>query len=281
MKFKTIFILFNAVIVISFLFIFILPLLILGFDYAVVFWKTNWSMALVFVFVLSAINVFFMGNWRIFTLVGKEDWNGLSAWLTEQIFVKKRYRGFHVRFLVSVSLNKSDLATIDKLETELADHKPAMLRRLAVLFGSVYLLRNKPEESERFFSQFIHVQDVDKPGWLWFDYAFSLILLKRAAEAVPWLRKAATLNDVVLVMLCAYFLGTIGAAALEDHAEREAAMAFSEERRAMLCKRFKPERLSREIEAARNEVHIVILSKLVDDAGSWLFNAESVDQKPV
>jgi hypothetical protein len=272
MKFKTIFILFNAVITLSFLFIFLMPVIMLGPEYSAAFWLKNWSLALVFGAILTTLNVFFAHNWRIFTLVEKEDWEKLASWLTEQIYTKKRYRKLHVRFLVSVSLNRSDLASIDRLEAELRTHKPELLRRLAVLFGAVYLLRNDPTASGRFFETYLQATDVDNVGWLWFDYAFTLVLQKREEEAAPWFRKAAKKEDAVLVLLSSYFLGTLVARAVQNQAEKDEIVSYSEKGKSILKKRFDREKLGRELEKARNEVHIVILSKLLDDANRWLFD---------
>ncbi|NLJ47390.1 MAG: hypothetical protein GX430_12650, partial [Treponema sp.] len=62
MKFKTIFILFNAVVAFSFLFIFLFPLFILGGEYAVGFWKTNWFLGILFLVILGILNWFFLSN---------------------------------------------------------------------------------------------------------------------------------------------------------------------------------------------------------------------------
>ena len=48
MKFKTIFILFNIVIIASFAIIFFMPLMMLGWDYTAIFWKNNWFLPIVF-----------------------------------------------------------------------------------------------------------------------------------------------------------------------------------------------------------------------------------------
>ncbi|MCX7024969.1 MAG: hypothetical protein NT080_10155 [Spirochaetes bacterium] len=270
MKFKTIFILFNAVIAVSFLFVFLVPLFLLGSGYSLAFWARNGPLGFFFVAVFVTLNAFFAANRVIFALVEREDWDGLSAWLADRIFEKKRYRAMHVRFLISTALNKSDLAMIDRLEAELREHRPALLCKNAVLFGVVYLLRNDPAAAERFFSSVVGAGDADNPGWLDFDYGFSLVLQRREGEAVSWFRKAAARRDAVLVLLSSYMLGTLCAASAPQGPERSELEAFAGQRRDALRKRFGPERWSREIERARGEVHIVILTKLIDEASRWM-----------
>ena len=53
MKFRLLFIIFNFVILASFLLIFLMPAFVLGWEYTSVFWSTNWPVGLVFLVVLG------------------------------------------------------------------------------------------------------------------------------------------------------------------------------------------------------------------------------------
>ncbi len=274
MKFRTIFILFNAVIAVSFLFLFLMPFFLLGAAYSLEFWKGNWPLAVFFLGILAALNLFYASNRAVFGLVEREDWNGLSAWLSERVFARGELKPMYVRFLVSTALNRSDLATIDKLEALLRERKPTLLRRNAVLFGVVYLLRNDPAASERFFAGLAGAKDADATGWLSFDHGFSLVLLKREGEASAPLTRAVRAKDPVLALLSSYLLGTMCAAAAPEGPERDTLTKLAGDRRTELRKRYDPERWSREVERARSEVHIVILTKLIDEATRWLYRED-------
>jgi len=282
MKFKTIFYLFNAVVVFSFLFIFLFPLLVLGGEYAAGFWKSNWFLGAFFLVILGVLNGFFFANWNLFEFVEREDWTALTAWLDKKIFEKGVVRIQYVRLYVNAAMLRSDLAAIDRLETFLREKKPALLRRLAVLFGVGYLLRNEADSCLAFFEPYLESPEVEARGWLWLDYSFNLFLKNRAPEALPWLKRAAAQRDPVLALLAAYMTVNLVAAALPAEADRAAARATAEGCRAGLRKRFDIERWSREVEKAKNDVHVVILSRLIDDAGSWLFDraaaAETSDE---
>ncbi len=271
MKFRTIFVLFNVVIIISFLFVFLLPFFLLGGEYSLSFWKGNWYLALFFLALIAALNAFFLANRKVFTLVEREDWGALSAHLVDLIFAKKRYRATHVRLLVNAYLLQSNVDGIERLEAELSAKKPALLRSSALLFGVTRLLRNRPAEAEDFFAKYLEAREVQSRDWLRFDYAFSLVLQRRIVDALPILREGAGSRDAVLALLSAYLIGSLGAAAVPEKEERAELLAFAEAAKARLAKRFGGPRWSREVERAKNEVHIVILSKLIDDAGAWLF----------
>jgi len=118
MKFRTIFILFNVVILTSFLFVFFLPLLLLGPESSLSFWKGNWYLALLFLALIAGLNSFFLVNRKTFVLVEREDWAELSAHLGGLMFPKGRFTGSRVRLLVNAYLLQSDIAGIESLEAE-------------------------------------------------------------------------------------------------------------------------------------------------------------------
>lgn len=271
MKFRTIYILFNVVVVLSFLFVFLLPFFLLGAEYSLGFWKDNWYLAAVFLLVIGALNAFFILNWKVFSLVEKEDWSALSVHLVDLIFNKKRYTGRHVALLVNAYLLQSDVEGIARLEEELRAHRPELLRRNAVLFGVTRLLRNKPGEAEAFLQPYLGARDAESREWLRFDYAFSLALQKRLGEATPYLKEGASSRDAVLSLLSAYLLGSLAAVAAPTEAERESLKTLAQSTREGLRKRFPGQRWNREVERAKGEIHIVVLSRLIDDAGRWLF----------
>jgi hypothetical protein len=279
MKFRTIFILFNVVILTSFLFVFFLPLFLLGSESSLSFWKGNWYLAGLFLALLAGLNSFFLVNRKTFQLVEREEWGELSAHLVGLMFPKGRFSGSRVRLLVNAYLLQSDIAGIERLETELAAKRPDILRKNALLFGVTRLLRNRAADAEAFFASYLDAKDVESREWFRFDYGFSLVLQKKIAEALPYIEEGCAARDAVLCLLAAYLLGTVGAASASDEAGAEAAQAKAEAVRARLAKRYSSARWSGEVERAKSEVHIVILSKLIDDAGRWLYEAPKVAAK--
>jgi hypothetical protein len=271
MKFRTIFILFNVVILTSFLFVFLLPLFLLGAGSSLAFWKGNWYLALLFLALLAGLNSFFLLNRKTFLLVEREDWGGLSAHLAGLMFPKARFSSSKVRLLVNAYLLQSDIEGIEALERELSSRRPELLRRNALLFGVTRLLRNRSGEAEAFFAAYLDAKDVESRPWLRFNYGFSLVLQKRAAQALPYLEEGSLARDPVLSLLGSYLLGSVGAASLDDEAERLRVSTQAEASREKLRARYTSAQWSKEVERAKSEVHIVILSRLIDDAGRWLY----------
>jgi hypothetical protein len=281
MKFRTIFILFNVVIIVSFLFVFLLPFFLLGIDYSLAFWKGNWYLALFFLVLLGGLNAFFLSNRKIFGLVETENWGALSAHLVDEIFRKGRIKANYIRLLVNAYLLQSEVGGIDRLEEELKAKKPELLASHALLFGVTRLLRNRPAEAEAFFAPYIDSPKIENRGWLRFDYAFSLVLQRRVVDALPFLREGSSSRDAVLALLSAYLLGSLGSSAASSEEERKDAKEVAETTRTRILKRFPGPRLSKEIERAKDEVHVVILAKLIDDAVLWLAESPKAAQEAV
>lgn len=269
MKFKTIFALFNAILIFSFAFIFFMPFLLLGAEYSMPFWAKNWPLFLFFTAVLIGFNAFFISNWRLFTLLESEDWAALGALLEARVFDKKHYDRRTVRLLVNTALLRGDMATVEKLEAVLRKDKPAALRRDAVLFGAARLLQNDTQASVVFLEEFADGKGVENPAWITFYHAFALVLVKRAPEAVARLEALLGSRDCMLASLSAYLLGTLCAPAVQP-GERDRLVAVAEAKRAELFKRFGAIKWAREVERAKSEIHVVILSRILDEASAWL-----------
>lgn len=275
MKFKTIFALFNIVLVLSFVFILVMPFFLLGTGYSLTFWARNWPLIIFFIIVLAGFNIFFALNWRLFLALESENWKAVTSLLVDQVFTRHRYDRRTIRLLVNTALLKGDVELVWKIEQELRERRPAALKRDAVLFGVAYLLRNDPVASERFLSPFLDARGVDNAQWLGFYHAFSLVMQKRAQEAIGLFQPYLKAGDPVLALLSAYLTGTLCASAVEIE-KREELQVKAHSVRAHLAGRYSSLRWARESEKAKGEMHIVILSKILDDASSWLFAVNGV-----
>lgn len=269
MKFKTIFALFNAILIFSFAFIFFMPFLLLGVEYSMPFWTKNWPLFLFFSAVLIGFNAFFISNWRLFTLLESEDWDALGALLETRVFEKKHYDRRTVRLLVNTELLRGDMPAIERLESILEKDKPAALRRDAVLFGAARLLKNDTQASVVFLEKYADGTGVENPAWITFYHAFALVLVKRAPEATPLLERLLGSRDYILAVLSAYLLGTL-CAPVAQTSDQDRLAGLAEGKRVELFNRFGSMKWAREVERAKSEIHVVILSRILDEASAWL-----------
>lgn len=267
MKLKSLFALFNAVLILSFLALFLMPLFLLGGDYFGLFWGKNWSVALLFALTLAAINAYFLANWKIFSLLEREEWKPLIALLEKRTADGRILHSLHVRILLNSYLVTSRTDDITKLESVVRGRRPALLDRYSVQFAVPYLLMGDPVRSEAFFLAMAARPRVRNRGWMRWSHAFALMQVERRGEAVEELKEIhASAKDPILALLCLYLLEAYGksdggvADAVQEGADR-------------LRRTLDEPSMRRRIERSAENTQILILSRILADAVRWLYHA--------
>jgi hypothetical protein len=269
MKFKTLFLMFNAVVLFSFLLVFLSPLFVLGMSSFLLFWKANWLLGIAFIIILVGLNTFFALNWKLFSLLENEDWPGLSAYLGERIKSGKPYGEREIKLYLNTLLLLSDVSSIDLLEQQLKTTKPKLLEKKALFFGITRLLKNDYAQAESFLAPYVGKKGVNDADWLRFDYCFALALQKRWADAYQALRPLDGAKSPVLRALGGSFISLMYPQLPE--ADREQAQAESAKIKADLTKKVNKSRWDKEVRYAKEDIQGVILAKVIDEAGTWLF----------
>ncbi len=265
MKLKAIFALFNGVLVASFLIIFLMPRILLGADYFSLFWSKNWIIAVVFVATLAALNAYFISHWGLFRHLEREDWPALISYLEDRILGKGRARSLSVRMILNAYLITSNTEGIRALEAFLREKKPAMIGKFSLQFGIPYLLMKEPAVSEAFFSSLLTSRGLTSRDWVRWNHAFSILQLNKPLDAKNELVEIlASAHDPVLRLLCLYLLDVFGR---QDPSVAEKVA----EGRARLQRELSSKQMRDRIEKSGENMEIVILSKIVNDAREWLY----------
>ena len=273
MKFKTIYILFNAVIVISFGFIFLMPLLLLGSDYFTLFVSKNWIAGVLFLVTLIIINGYFLGNWKLFRLLENEDWHGLIRLLEQRVYQKGRMRRGSIKMLINAYVVTSGVDKISELESHLRENKPSILKTYALQFGIPYLLTMKddPKSAETYFGRAAELKSIPHRDWLRWSYASSLLLQRQfEAAKVTLLDLLDSDPDPVLELLTVHGLSffTPVDAGVAERVESE---------RKRLAGRFTQEQWDKKIESNSRHIQIVLFNGIIRDAKTWLFEQSAED----
>jgi len=270
LKFKTLYILFNAVIVAAFLFIFLLPLAMLGPDYFRQFAQKNWIAALLFLATLIIINGYFAYNWKLFSLLEKEDWPGLIRHLEDSIFRRGRLAKGSCRLLLNAYLITGNSEAVAALETRVRRDKPGLIKTLALPFGLPYLLRKQPEREAAeaaagYFGPLAGEPGVGDRGWVRWNYAFSLMRLGRYEEARAQL-------DALLEGRPKPELRLLGLYMLESFVEKDPRLGERLERGKLeLRRQLSREQWRRRLEAGGNP-QVTLLAPVIKEAADWLFS---------
>lgn len=265
MKFKAVFILFNAVVLLSFLFIFLMPLFFLGWQYTQLFWAENWYLALIFVLILAGLNGYFIVNWRLFSFLEREDWSALASYLEERIFEKKVFRAQEIRLLIHSYIALNRPSDVKKVEATLREEKPALLDRFALAFGVPHLLSNNGEEMVSYFGEMTERAPHSKRPWARWAYGFGLMLSGQTEEAKPILREVVEgAKDPLLELVSLYLLD-----AFREHDEE--IRALIDARREALRRGQERAKVERLLDRNRGELHILVVSKLIQSAMDWCY----------
>ena len=263
MKLKSIFIIFNVLVVISFLFVFFLPAFFLGWDYTAVFWGDNWYLAVLFLAVLAILNVYFGRNWRLFTALEHEDWDAVISVMERRVFGRGPVRQGNVRLLINAYVVTNRTGKVGELELHLREHAPKVLQRSALLFGIPHLLSNNGEEMAAYYGEFLETGSRRDREWIRWNYAFALMLQQRLDEAREILLELAReTKPGLLQALSAYLLD-----AYQDGATKEIVGQSRSAIQSALSRREWQKRVDDE----RSELHILVLSKLLRDVEEWLY----------
>lgn len=266
MKFRTLFILFNAVIIASLLCVFLLPFLLLGRQYFLLFFQKNWIAAALFLATLLIINGYFFKNRKIFRLLEREDWPGLIGLLEDSIYRRGRLRKSSCRLLLNTYLITADTAPIAALEARVRRDRPALLKSLALLFGLPYLLRGDPEAAQSYFGPLAFQAGVADRAWLRWNYAFASMQRKdhaRAKEVLLGLledRPEPVLHLLTVYLLDSCFPSSAEAAEPVERGRRE------------LARRWSAEQWRRKLEQAGGNPQIALLAPILREAREWLFS---------
>lgn len=268
MKFKTIFIIFNSVLVFSFLFIFFMPLVLLGGEYFSIFASKNWIAAILFLTTLIIINVYFISNWKLFSLLEGENWPELIMYLEDRILFKSIIRAGTLKMLINAYLITSNTQKIVKLESHVKEKRPSLLKNFALQFGIPYLLKSEPEVSEKYFGRILSEPGVKNRGWIRWNYAFSLMQQKQfEAARVELLNLFDSSRDPLLKLLTLYMLDSYSGSdpELEEKIRRS---------KIRLKEQYSEDKWREKINRGSKNMQVIILSQIIRDATRWLFNSK-------
>ncbi len=270
MKLKVLYITFNIVLFGLLFTVFFLPLLYADGSIAREFWSINWVFSSIFLIIILVINIIFFRNRRLVEAIESEDWTALSRDLEEQIFDKKKMSFKNVRLLIESLLLLSDFPTINRLEVILRNNKPEFIPRLAPKFAASKLLSGNFADLLDFTEKFSKSNQTQNE-WMSFYYAFALQLLHEYDKSVIEFKKLQeeSPNKLIKVLSSYFFLSVLKSYNKLLPKEIDAKFA---DIKSEINKSFTQAKWKRFIAKEKQEIHIMVLTKLIDSATDWIFN---------
>jgi len=136
LKFKYLTIVFTVIIVVIILITALLPLVIAGSESAANVRFISLPPLIFMALLLVGIGIYFLFNYRLLSLLEREDWPALAYYLEQEVIVKGRYNSRKVRLLVSSYMVISDYQSIQNLEDKALLAKPSVVESNALVFGA-------------------------------------------------------------------------------------------------------------------------------------------------
>jgi len=278
LKFKYLIIAFSIIAVIIILFTVFLPRLLERTEFTIM---NIWGFVIPFlsfvVLILVFICTFFFLNYRLLSLLEREDWPALAYYLEQKIYVKKQYKPRFIRLLASSYLVISDFQSVIKLESKAILTKPSVVNKYALVFGSARILSGNYGQAAAFFKTQMEKSKGKDQQWLRWFYGFSHLLAGAFNTAEPEFSSlAVSSNNAMITGLSAYFLNR----SIEKYSLKPAECRGAAEsgRQRILDTLKNIENWKKETGKYGTDIHIAIIRKYVDETGKWLFNK---DKEPV
>ena len=270
MKYKYIIVISNIIIIFFLLMIVLLPLFSAEPGVGVYIRHITLFFTILLIIILICLNAFFFYNYRLLSLLEREDWPALAYYLEQKIIVKGQYSVQKVRILASSYIVISDYASVFKLENKAMHIKPVVVKKNALIFGSARVLSGNYADAAAFLRPYRGNDE-----WTRWFCGFSALLSGSFDQVEPdFLFLAASSRDMLITGLSAYFLFKN----LSKHSARQKECLSAAENG---CSRVKKtikdaECWKKEAEKMADQIHITIIRKYIDEAGDWIFSGSMV-----
>ena len=271
LKFKSIFVLLNILMLFFLAVLVLLPHVMLGSSFIPTFWRLNWPIFLLWAVFFVAFNTFYFINRRLFFLLEREDWPALSRYLEERVIQKGNYSPRLVRLLANTYLVLSDSTAVMNLENKVAIAKPALLDTNALVFGTARILGKDISGAVRFFKTRRDKSKGVQKEWVYWYYGFSLLLDSRFEEAGrEFFLLAQESTDAVITGLSSYFLIEIIVPYQNEKVEELSEISYNGRKR---VRKAMPKLTDwyKEVSRLSSEIHAAAISKYMEEAGRWLY----------
>lgn len=256
MKFKALFLVFNIVLLFSFITVFFMPLFIVDSSFFGQFWAKNWYLCLVFLFLIVGVNAVFAYNWKILALLEKQDWPALSHFLETRVYTANKVSVRNCRLLLESLFILGDFDGIRKLDSALVDKAPRVREVLSPRLCASYLLAGDKERVTAIADTFAQTSG-ENAAILRFYGAFARInTLKHEIAIDSFKQLASDSEDPVLRVVSGYLWSKKG-----NNANGEPEKAL----RGKVSEKL----WDKESSAAKKELEFLVFSSLIDDAGKW------------
>lgn len=267
MKFKVLFVIFNIVLFTLLFTIFFFPLFFESLSFTNDFWKLNWFLGPLLLLSLIVIDFIFLRNFKLLEAIDAKDWTALSMHLEDAVLNKKNFHFYKVKLLADSLVLLGDVSGMNRLELALKKNKPKHLNRLAPTFAVSKMISGNYEELADFS---LHFKTSENEDWMAFYYALALHLTQDAYKSAEQFKILYhKTKNTLLKVLTAYFIIDT----LKGYSKMSEDELVNEKNVLMetIEKEYNAKTWEKYIESQKQEIHIIILKKIITEASEWIW----------
>jgi hypothetical protein len=248
-------------------------MILLGPEASAALWNVTWPIFIIIALLLVGIVAFFLINYRLFTLLEREDWPALAYYLEQKVFGKNQYSSRNVRLLATSYLVMTDYKSVLQLENRALITKPSVIEDNVLIFGAARVLSGNYREAAGFFKTYLEKGRTNDEQWLSWFYGFSQMLARVFAQAEAELKSLAiSSTNLIIIGLSSYFLyNNLAKYSLKPAECRSVAENGKERVKKSLVNQKSWIKEKKKIE---NEVHASIIMKYISEAETWLYKQD-------
>lgn len=174
MKIKAVFWLFNIIVICAVSLLFLASAFLFPMNVSAMYWNNMKLPIILFFGLIVLLDVYLLQNWKLFTLLEKEDWTTLLSWLENKMFRKGHLRKHYINLFIKIALVLSDYSAIGELEKQIRQHRPNLLYKVGVSLGIPILLNGKRDAIIQYFSPLADNPQTYRRDWAQCCRAFAL-----------------------------------------------------------------------------------------------------------
>lgn len=270
MKFKYLIIAFSIIIIVIILVAALLPTMLAGPEVSSNLRYITLPLVIFMVILLISLGIFVLINYRLLSLLEREDWPALSYYLEQKIFVKGRYSARNVRLLASSYLVVSDFPSVLKLEHKALLIKPSVIEKNVLIFGAARVLSGGGPDTIAFFKAHMESGKAEEKQWIHWFFGFSQLLSGSfgAAEA-EFMTLAVASKDALITGLSAYFLQS----SIAKHSQKpEECRRIAESGRSRIMEVLPHmDNWNKEVTRMASEIYIAVVRKYINETRDWIY----------
>jgi tetratricopeptide (TPR) repeat protein len=249
------------------------PVLFMDKAFVFEFMRSIWPLGLVFIALPIGLNVFYLVNRRLFTLLGREDWPALVAYLEKKTCQDGHYKSRYVQLYAQSCLALENFDKAVEFSQKVLAVKPVLVEANALVFGAAYILGGNKALAVDFYRERLKKAGPkgEKSEWIRWYYGFSLAMIGDAEQAAATFGNLATsARGIPVTGLSAFFLSEKLKYNLQMGKD-------AENGRDRVRKAIKTiDRRNKKTAKLKTKVHGAIIKKYLDETGQWIFKEGQV-----